>query len=84
MLENINETKEEVTELNMKYMDISTKLTLLQNHQLLVQLDYQTQQLEESTKKKKPQGKAEDARFRAQKCLWRGFGNQSFLLLKVP
>ena len=51
MLENINETKEEVTELNMKYMDISTKLTLLQNHQLLVQLDYQTQQLEESTRK---------------------------------
>jgi hypothetical protein len=51
MLENINETKDEVTELNMKYMDISTKLTLLQNHQLLVQLDYQTQQLEESTKK---------------------------------
>lgn len=35
----------------MKYMDVSTKLTLLQNHQLLVQLDYQTQQLEESTKK---------------------------------
>ena len=51
MLENINETKDEVTELNMKYMDISTKLTLLQNHQLLVQLDYQTQQLEESTRK---------------------------------
>ena len=51
MLENINETKEEVTELNMKYMDISTKLTLLQNHQLLVQLDYQAQQLEESSRK---------------------------------
>ena len=51
MLQNISETKDEVTELNMKYMDISTKLTLLQNHQLLVQLDYQTQQLEESTKK---------------------------------
>jgi len=51
MLENINDTKKEVTELNMKYMDVSTKLTLLQNHQLLVQLDYQTQQLEESTKK---------------------------------
>ena len=50
-LQNISETKDEVTELNMKYMDISTKLTLLQNHQLLVQLDYQTQQLEESTKK---------------------------------
>ena len=51
MLENINMTKEEVTELNMKYMDVSTKLTLLQNHQLLVQLDYQTQELDESTKK---------------------------------
>jgi hypothetical protein len=51
MIENINMTKEEVTELNMKYMDVSTKLTLLQNHQLLVQLDYQSQQLDESTKK---------------------------------
>ena len=51
MIENINNTKEEVTELNMKYMDVSTKLTLLQNHQLLVQLDYQSQQLDESTKK---------------------------------
>ena len=51
MIENINNTKEEVTELNMRYMDVSTKLTLLQNHQLLVQLDYQSQQLDESTKK---------------------------------
>ena len=51
MIENINMTKGEVTELNMKYMDVSTKLTLLQNHQLLVQLDYQSQQLDESTKK---------------------------------
>ena len=51
MLDNINTTKEEVTELNMKYMDVSTKLTLLQNHQLLIQLDYQSQQLDESTKK---------------------------------
>ena len=51
MIENINETKKEVTELNMQYMDVSTKLTLLQNHQLLVQLDYLSQQLEESTKK---------------------------------
>ena len=51
MLENINMTKEEVTELNMQYLDVSTKLTLLQNHQLLVQLDYQSQQLDESTKK---------------------------------
>jgi len=51
MLDNINFTKEEVTELNMQYLDVSTKLTLLQNHQLLVQLDYQSQQLDESTKR---------------------------------
>ena len=60
MLANINETKDEVSELNMKYMDISTKLTLLQNHQLLIQLDYQTQQLEESTKKMKSSKKISD------------------------
>ena len=51
MIENINMTKEQITELNMQYMDVSTKLTLLQNHQLLVQLDYQSQQLDESIKK---------------------------------
>ena len=52
MMQSINMTKEEVTETNMKYMDVSTKLTLLQNHQLLLQLDYQSQQLDESTKKR--------------------------------
>jgi hypothetical protein len=51
MMENITETKNEVIELNMQYMDVSSKLTLLQNHQLLVQLDYQSQQLEEAMKK---------------------------------
>ena len=48
MIDNINNTRKEVTELNMEYMDVSTKLTMLQNHQLLVQLDYQSQQLEEN------------------------------------
>jgi hypothetical protein len=33
-------------------MDVSTKLTLLQNHQLLIQLEYQSQQLDEVTAKK--------------------------------
>jgi hypothetical protein len=33
-------------------MDVSTKLTLLQNHQLLIQLEYQSQQLDEITAKK--------------------------------
>ena len=32
-------------------MDVSTKLTLLQNHQLLIQLEYQSQQLDEVTAK---------------------------------
>ena len=48
--DNINKTKDKVTEMNMKYMDVSTKLAFLQNHQLLVQLDYLTQQLDESKK----------------------------------
>jgi hypothetical protein len=51
MKEKIDQIQAKETELNVQYMDVSTKLTLLQNHQLLVQLDYQTQQLEESTKK---------------------------------
>jgi chromosome segregation ATPase len=41
MIDNINNTRKEVAELDVKYMDISTKLTMLQNHQLLLQLDYQ-------------------------------------------
>ena len=48
MIDNINNTRKEVAELDMKYMDISTKLTMLQNHQLLLQLDYQSQKLEEN------------------------------------
>ena len=50
MLENIKNTQVKVTEVNMQYMDVSTKLTMLQNHQLLMQLEYQSQQLEELTK----------------------------------
>ena len=52
MLENIKNTEIRVTEANMQYMDVSTKLTMLQNHQLLMQLEYQTQQLEDITQKK--------------------------------
>ena len=50
MMENIKNTQIKVTEVNMKYMDVSTKLTMLQNHQLLMQLEYQSQQIEELTK----------------------------------
>ena len=47
MTENILQTKSKVTELNLQYMDVSSKLTLLQNHQLLIQLEYQSQQLDD-------------------------------------
>ena len=52
MMDNINQTQSKVTELNIQYMDVSTKLTLLQNHQLLIQLEYQIQQIDELTEKK--------------------------------
>lgn len=52
MMENIQETQKNVTQLNIEYMDVSTKLTLLQNHQLLIELEYQSQQIEELLKKK--------------------------------
>ena len=52
MMDNINQTQSKVTELNIKYMDVSSKLTLLQNHQLLIQLEYQSQQIDELNEKK--------------------------------
>ena len=45
MIDSINETQLKANELNMECMDVSTKLTLLQNHQFIVQLEYQEQQL---------------------------------------
>ena len=50
-MEIIRSKKNEIAELNMQYMDSSTKLIMLQNQQLLTQLDYQTQQLTENMKK---------------------------------
>jgi hypothetical protein len=52
MKEKIDQIQAKETELNVQYMDVSTKLTLLQNHQLLIQLEYQSQQLDEITTKK--------------------------------
>ena len=51
-MDKIDQIQAKETELNIQYMDVSTKLTLLQNHQLLIQLEYQSQQLEEITTKK--------------------------------
>ena len=53
MTENIQKTKNKVTDLNLQYMDVSSKLILLQNHQLLIQLEYLTQQLDEFKAKNK-------------------------------
>ena len=50
MIKNLNETKNNVTKLNMEYMNVSNKLTLLQNHQLIVQLEYQSQKMAEIEK----------------------------------
>lgn len=47
MLENIKNSQIKVTEINMQYMDVSTKLILLQNHQLLKELGYLQEQLDE-------------------------------------
>ena len=52
MKEKIDQIQAKETELNVQYMDVSTKLTLLQNHQLLIQLEYQSQQLDELSAKK--------------------------------
>ena len=49
-LENIKDTQEKVTEVNIQYMGISSKLALLQNHQLMMQMEYMTQQIGELTK----------------------------------
>ncbi len=57
MKEKIDQIQAKETELNVQYMDVSTKLTLLQNHQLLIQLEYQSQQLDEITAKKDDQEK---------------------------
>jgi hypothetical protein len=52
MMDHIKETQKNVVELNLKHMDVSTKLTLLQNHQLLIELEYQSKQIEDLLRKK--------------------------------
>ena len=53
MTENIQKTKSKVTELNLQYMDISTKLTMLQNQQLFIQIEYLTQKVDDLKEKLK-------------------------------
>ena len=53
LMNNLNETKKMAKELNIEYTDEANRLTLLQNHQLLIQLEYQSQQIEEINSKNK-------------------------------
>ena len=47
MIENLNETKRNVTKLNIEYMDVSNKITILQNQELIVQIEYQAEKIAE-------------------------------------
>lgn len=51
MINNINEVKNDLNKFNINYIDMSSRITLLQNHQLFEQLDYLEKQLEIVTKK---------------------------------
>lgn len=52
MVENLAETKKNVTSLNLEYIDVTNKLTVLQNHQLIIQIEYQAEKIEELEKEK--------------------------------
>ena len=52
MLERIKNKDRNVSQVNLENMDVSTKLTLLQNHQLLIELEYQSQQIQDLIVKK--------------------------------
>jgi hypothetical protein len=47
MVDTVNEMQNNVSQLNIETMDTSSKLTLLQNHQLLIDLEFQSQEVEE-------------------------------------
>ena len=51
MNENLQKTKNKITDLNLQYMDLSSRLTILQNHQLVIQIEYLTQQIDDLKEK---------------------------------
>jgi hypothetical protein len=51
MMEDVETAQKNVDQLNIDQIDISSKLTMLQNHQLLVEMEFQTQQYKELNKK---------------------------------
>ena len=50
MVDYLGETKQNITNLNLQYLDISSKLTILQNNHLIVQLEYQIKLIEDMDK----------------------------------
>ncbi|MCQ2819724.1 MAG: hypothetical protein MJ252_20865 [archaeon] len=52
MSKDLEVIQENVKSLNVQYMDDSNKLTILQNHQMLIQLEFQAQKIESLEKEK--------------------------------
>ena len=47
MTDNLNETKKNVFKLNMEYIDVNNRLSILQNNQLLIQIELQAEKIKE-------------------------------------
>ena len=50
MIDNLKEAKNNVSKLNLEYMDLNGKITILQNHQLLSEIEFQKEQIDDLDK----------------------------------
>ena len=46
MIDNLKEAKDNVSKLNLEYMDLNGKITILQNHQLLSEIEFQKEHID--------------------------------------
>ena len=53
MMNNLKEAKDNVSKLNLEYMDLNGKITILQNYQLISEIEYQREQYEIMQKENK-------------------------------
>ena len=53
MINNLKDAKNNVSKLNLEYMDLNGKITILQNHQLLNEVEFQKQQYDNLEKENK-------------------------------
>lgn len=53
MIDNLKEAKNNVSKLNLEYMDLNGKITILQNHQLISEIEFQKEQYESLEKEYK-------------------------------